>query len=79
MNQASNTSKIKYTNDSRNVKEIEKKIFFNFFQGKSRLAIVSHLDPDGDAMASLSAMTFFCEKQNIFSQIFQFNKPPFPE
>jgi phosphoesterase RecJ-like protein len=79
MNQASNTSKIKYTNDSRSVKEIEKKIFFNFFQGKSRLAIVSHLDPDGDAMASLSAMTFFCEKQNIFSQIFQFNEPPFPE
>ncbi|MFN3411587.1 MAG: DHH family phosphoesterase [Exilispira sp.] len=55
----------------------EKELFFNFFTDKNKIAIISHEDPDGDAIASLSSIYFFCKINSINSEIFLYNLPPF--
>ncbi len=64
-------------NNSRHLQNNEREVFFNFFINKKKIAIISHKDPDGDAIASLASIYFFCEIYNIFSDIFLFNMPPF--
>ncbi|MCR4421369.1 MAG: hypothetical protein GYA61_01160 [Spirochaetales bacterium] len=64
-------------NYTRHLQNNEREVFFNFFKNKKNIAIISHKDPDGDAIASLASIYFFCEIYNISSDIFLFNMPPF--
>jgi len=64
-------------NNTRQIKDNEHEVFFNFFKDKKKIALISHKDPDGDAIASLASIYFFCSIKDIFSDIFLFNMPPF--
>ncbi len=66
-------------NNTRFIKDNERNHFFNFFIDKSNIAIISHLDPDGDAIASIAAIYYFCKSLSINTKIFLYNHPPFVE
>ncbi len=66
-------------NNSRFVKDFERDLFFNFFQNKNKIAIISHIDPDGDALASIASIHFICKLLSIQTKIFLFNNPPYLE
>lgn len=65
--------------NSRYIDNNEKNLFFNFFIDKKNIAIISHIDPDGDAIASIASIYFVCKHNSIDSDIFLFNSLPFLE
>lgn len=75
----SSNKKYNKINNSRYIDINEKNLFFNFFINKKKIAIISHIDPDGDAIASLASIYFICEYNSINSDIFLFNPLPFLE
>lgn len=65
--------------NSRFIEDKERILFFNFFLNKKNIALISHVDPDGDAIASLSAIYFICKVKSINAEIFLYNDLPFIE
>lgn len=66
-------------NNNRFIEDNERVLFFNFFNNKKKIALISHVDPDGDAIASIFSIYFICELKSICSEIFLFNELPFTE